>query len=115
MRRMGSITVSFSPPTVWSGGQTRPGESSARTSRASNRAGEVGGWNSGRRRLAAGRAALGEAGRGPKGRCAMHARLTRFEGSPDQIEAGTKLIKETVIPAARMLPGFKSGVWVIDR
>jgi hypothetical protein len=45
----------------------------------------------------------------------MHARLTRFEGSPDQVEAGTKLIQETVIPAARKLPGFKGGVWMVDR
>ena len=45
----------------------------------------------------------------------MHARLTRFEGSPDKADAGIKLIKEVVIPTARKLGGFRSGYWLMDR
>src|ERR671936_878759 len=45
----------------------------------------------------------------------MHARVTRFEGSPKEIDAGIKLIKETVIPSAKQLRGFKSGYWLVDR
>ena len=45
----------------------------------------------------------------------MHARVTRFEGSPKEIDAGIKMIKETVIPSAKKLRGFKSGYWLVDR
>src|SRR5437870_12706138 len=45
----------------------------------------------------------------------MHARVTKFEGSPAQIEAGIKDINERVIPAAKKLAGFKGGYWLIDR
>jgi hypothetical protein len=45
----------------------------------------------------------------------MHARVTKFEGSPDQVEAGIKMIKETVIPAAKKIAGFKGGYWLVDR
>jgi len=45
----------------------------------------------------------------------MFARVTRFEGEPDQLEAATKLIKETIAPAAKRLQGFKAGYWLVDR
>src|SRR2546427_954054 len=45
----------------------------------------------------------------------MHARVTKFEGSPAQIEAGIKDINERVIPAAKKLAGFKGGYWLVDR
>ncbi len=45
----------------------------------------------------------------------MYARVTKFEGSPQEIEAGIKQIKEQVIPAAKKLDGFKGGYWLVDR
>jgi hypothetical protein len=45
----------------------------------------------------------------------MHARVTKFEGSPSEIEAGIKNLKEQVIPNARKLAGFKGGYWLVDR
>jgi heme-degrading monooxygenase HmoA len=45
----------------------------------------------------------------------MFARVTRYEGSPSEIEAGIKLIKETIAPAAKRLQGFKGGYWLLDR
>jgi hypothetical protein len=45
----------------------------------------------------------------------MFARVTRYEGSPSEIEAGIKLIKETIAPAAERLQGFKGGYWLLDR
>jgi len=45
----------------------------------------------------------------------MHARVTKFEGTPEKLEAGIKLIKETIIPGAKKIPGFKGGYWLVDR
>src|SRR2546425_6549922 len=45
----------------------------------------------------------------------MHARVTKFEGSPDHLDAAIKLVKETIVPAAKKLQGFKGGYWLIDR
>src|SRR5256886_9508577 len=45
----------------------------------------------------------------------MFARVTRYEGDPDKLEAATKLIKETIAPAAKRLQGFKGGYWLVDR
>ncbi len=45
----------------------------------------------------------------------MFARVTRFEGEPEQLDAAIKLVKETVAPAAKRLQGFKAGYWLIDR
>jgi len=45
----------------------------------------------------------------------MFARVTTVEGDPDTLEAGVKLIQETVIPTARELPGFQGGYWLADR
>ena len=45
----------------------------------------------------------------------MHARVTKFEGSPDHLDAAIKLVKETIVPAAKKLQGFKGGYWLVDR
>lgn len=45
----------------------------------------------------------------------MFARVTRFEGEPDQLGAAIKLVKETIVPAAKRLQGFKGGYWLVDR
>lgn len=45
----------------------------------------------------------------------MYARVTKFEGSPKEMEAGIKDIKERVIPTAKKLDGFKGGYWLVDR
>jgi hypothetical protein len=45
----------------------------------------------------------------------MHARVTRYEGTPEQIDAAIKLVKETIAPSATRLQGFKGGYWLLDR
>src|SRR5437870_3955427 len=45
----------------------------------------------------------------------MQARVTKFEGSPDHLDAAIKLVKETIVPAAKKLQGFKGGYWLVDR
>ena len=45
----------------------------------------------------------------------MFARVTKYEGSPDQLDAAIKLVKETIAPAAQRLQGFKGGYWLLDR
>jgi len=45
----------------------------------------------------------------------MHARVTKLEGSPDHLDAAIKLVKETIVPAAKKLQGFKGGYWLVDR
>jgi len=50
-----------------------------------------------------------------KGEVEMFARVTRFEGPPDQLEAAIKLVNETVVPAAKRFQGFKGGYWLVDR
>lgn len=45
----------------------------------------------------------------------MHARVTHFKGDAAQIEEGIRVIKETIIPSAKKMAGFKAGYWVVDR
>jgi hypothetical protein len=45
----------------------------------------------------------------------MHARVTRFEGSLEQVDAAIKLVKETIAPGAKRLEGFRGGYWLLDR
>ncbi len=45
----------------------------------------------------------------------MEARVTKFEGSLDQAETFIKYTKETIIPAAKKISGFKGGYWLLDR
>ena len=45
----------------------------------------------------------------------MHARVTRFEGAPDKADEFIKYTKETIIPSAKKISGFKGGYWLLDR
>ena len=45
----------------------------------------------------------------------MQARVTKFEGSPEQVDAAIKLVKETIAPGAKRLEGFRGGYWLLDR
>ena len=45
----------------------------------------------------------------------MHARVTHFKGDAAQIEQGIRVIKDTIIPSAKKMAGFKAGYWVVDR
>jgi hypothetical protein len=46
---------------------------------------------------------------------AMQARRTKTKASPDKMEKGKQVIEGTVIPAAKEMPGFKGGYWLVDR
>lgn len=46
---------------------------------------------------------------------ATHARIAEASGSADAVEIAARQIKENVIPAARELPGFQGGFWLINR
>lgn len=46
---------------------------------------------------------------------ATHARIAEAGGSADAVETAARQIKENVIPAARQLPGFQGGFWLINR
>lgn len=45
----------------------------------------------------------------------MYARLTTIQGSPEKLEDAKRVIENDVIPASKLLPGFKSGYWFADR
>lgn len=45
----------------------------------------------------------------------MFGRVTQLEGSPDQIDEGTEYIRETILPAARELDGFRGILNLTDR
>jgi hypothetical protein len=45
----------------------------------------------------------------------MYARLTTIQGSPEKLEDAIRVIENDVIPASKMLPGFKNGYWLADR
>ena len=45
----------------------------------------------------------------------MFGRITRLEGSPDQIEQGTDYIRQTILPAARQIDGFRGVLNLADR
>jgi hypothetical protein len=45
----------------------------------------------------------------------MHARVTRFEGPPSDVDKGIKLIKDEIVPSAKKMRGFKHGYWLVDR
>ena len=46
---------------------------------------------------------------------ATHARVAEFEADAGRIDEGIKALETIVLPAARNLPGFVGGVWMIDR
>jgi heme-degrading monooxygenase HmoA len=45
----------------------------------------------------------------------MYGRVTRLEGSPEQVEQGTEYIRDTILPAARQIEGFRGIVALADR
>ena len=45
----------------------------------------------------------------------MHARLTTLQGSPEKLDEAIRVIENDVIPASKLLPGFKNGYWFTDR
>ncbi|MDQ3931390.1 MAG: antibiotic biosynthesis monooxygenase [Actinomycetota bacterium] len=45
----------------------------------------------------------------------MHARVTRFQVSPDRLDEVNDYFQETVLPRARPLRGFKGAVALADR
>ena len=45
----------------------------------------------------------------------MYGRVTRLEGSPDQIEQGNEFMEQTILPAARQLEGFRGVLSLTDR
>lgn len=45
----------------------------------------------------------------------MFARVTTFQGSPDQIEEGVRIFREQVIPWLRDASGFRGWIVLLDR
>jgi hypothetical protein len=45
----------------------------------------------------------------------MYARVTTTQGPPERADEAVRVIKEMVIPAAEAIPGFKGGLWLLDR
>jgi heme-degrading monooxygenase HmoA len=45
----------------------------------------------------------------------MHARVSIFEGSPDEIDEGLRQAREQVLPRARQMAGFKGLIALGDR
>ena len=45
----------------------------------------------------------------------MHARVSIFEGSPDEIDEGLRQAREQVLPRARQMDGFKGIIALGDR
>ena len=45
----------------------------------------------------------------------MYARLTTIQGNPSKIDDAIRIIDNDVVPAVKMLPGFKNGYWFADR
>jgi hypothetical protein len=45
----------------------------------------------------------------------MYARLTTIQGSPEKIEDAIRVVENDVIPASKVLQGFKNGYWLADR
>src|SRR5438309_11092191 len=45
----------------------------------------------------------------------MYARFTTIQGKPEKIEDAIRVVENDVIPASKVLPGFKNGYWYADR
>lgn len=45
----------------------------------------------------------------------MFARVTTIEGSPERIDESIRLFKETVVPGASKIKGFKGSYFLVDR
>ncbi len=44
----------------------------------------------------------------------MYGRVTRLEGSPEQLNQGTEYVRDTILPAARQLEGFRGIINLAD-
>ena len=45
----------------------------------------------------------------------MYGRVTRLEGSSEQIDQGNEFMQQTILPAARQLDGFRGVLSLTDR
>jgi heme-degrading monooxygenase HmoA len=45
----------------------------------------------------------------------MFARVTMASGTPAQVEEATRVLRESVLPSARELPGFSGVLSLLDR
>ncbi len=45
----------------------------------------------------------------------MFARVSRFQGPPDQTAEGIRIAREQILPAARLMEGFKGIYLLFDR
>jgi hypothetical protein len=45
----------------------------------------------------------------------MFARLTTIQGKTEKIDDAIRVVENDVIPASKVLAGFKSGYWCVDR
>lgn len=45
----------------------------------------------------------------------MHARLTTIQGTVDKIDDAVRVVENDVIPGSKVLDGFRSGYWCVDR
>jgi heme-degrading monooxygenase HmoA len=45
----------------------------------------------------------------------MHARVSIFEGSPDELDEGLRQAREQVLPSARQMDGFKGLIALGER
>jgi heme-degrading monooxygenase HmoA len=45
----------------------------------------------------------------------MHARVSTFQGSPDQMDEASQMVREQVLPEARQREGFKGVISLLDR
>jgi hypothetical protein len=45
----------------------------------------------------------------------MFARLTTIQGKTEKIDDAIRVVENDVIPATKVLAGFKNGYWCVDR
>ena len=45
----------------------------------------------------------------------MYARVTTLMASPGQLDAGIRSMKEDILPAVKMIPGFVGAIQFVDR
>jgi heme-degrading monooxygenase HmoA len=59
--------------------------------------------------------AIAPVGSEEKGGKTVHARVSIFEGSPDQIDAMLRQVQEQVVPQARQMDGFRGMIALGER
>ena len=45
----------------------------------------------------------------------MHARVSTYQGSPDQIDEGVRYAREIIVPRAQEMDGFQGVYFLVDR